>query len=124
MGELIRILPGTYEERPSTLCCLVLQREVFFTFFPVSSALKSGIIRRVATIPTPPTVRNPPLMRSPGRINTLTRRVESWWLWDGVKAWCVDDLTDEQKQYSLKSICNDTLLIERIKHGWRPTDYT
>ncbi|HEY0158983.1 MAG TPA: hypothetical protein VGF28_16985 [Thermoanaerobaculia bacterium] len=122
MGVLIRVLPGIYTARPEDINELASEPEVFFTFFPVAHALRKKIVRRVGAAAIPSRVARPPLLRSPGRINPLTRAIENWWLWDGNQSWCVDRLDDEQKQLSVKAIWNDTLLIERIVAGWRPAE--
>jgi len=59
-----------------------------------------------------------PILRSPGYEDPKTNKVEGWWLSDGHEAWRVDELSDAENQLSLKSIMNDTLLIDPIISGW------
>lgn len=122
MGEFIRILPGTYQEQPS-IDTLMAQAERFATFFPLGAALRRGIVRWVAKADWPPEHDRFPTLRSPGYVNPSTGKIENWWLWDGAKSWRVDSLTEAERRLSLKSIMNDTLLIERIVSGWQPSDF-
>ena len=123
MGELIRVAPGTYGTRPANLATVIAGCEIFYTFFPLATALKQKIIRRISNYEIPVHVARPPVLRSPGRVNMTSKRIENWWLWDGVRSWPVNELTEEQKKLSVKAIWNDTLLVDRIVNGWRPSDY-
>jgi hypothetical protein len=123
MGELMRVLPGLYDNVPECLIGLVEQRERFVTFFPLAAAVKRQIVRYVDNVPVPAVVDHFPVLRSPGYVNPATNEIESWWLWNGESAWRVDELSDAEKNFSLKSIMNDTLLIERIISGWTPANF-
>jgi hypothetical protein len=123
LGEMIRVLEGVDETRPSDIAALVNTEEQFYTFFPIAAALKKSIVSRVAHLGIPVRDPWPPLMRSPGRYNAKTRRVETWWISQAGKAWQVDALDENEKDLSVKGILNDTLLIEHIESGWRPRDF-
>jgi hypothetical protein len=115
-GSLIRVLPGFYQEPPKTLEPLVQQAHVFVVFFPLKSAIRQGIVRRVANVPVPPMARGFPVFRD-GLANPKTGKVDVWWLWDGQKSWRVGTLTEEQKSYPVRQIVNDTMLIMMIEKG-------
>ena len=88
-------------------------------FFPLAAALKSKIVRKVGLFDIPPHARQLPLFRS-GVIDPQTGWIENWWLWDGENTRMVGSISQEQRKLPIKSIWNDTLLIERIEQGWSP----
>jgi hypothetical protein len=121
-GALIRVLPGTFDHRLSAFAELVKEPTRFFTFFPVSAALKRGILAFVAHESVPEHSKPFPLFKVPAPRDPLTGRIKRWWLWDGEREWPVDDLAPEHRNLSIRSNINDTLLIERIVSGWSPAD--
>jgi hypothetical protein len=113
-GGLIRVLPGTYEERPTAgrLSELVRRRERFVVFFPVRAAANRGLVSVVANEPIPPHAQSFPLFKS--------GRPGNWWLWDGEHEWRIGELTAEQRTLPTRGIWNDTMLASRIASGWSP----
>lgn len=122
MGPLIRVLPGLHEQVPD-LGALAQRRESFWLFFPLGSAVRRRIVRRVATAAIPDRARSMPLMRSPGPIED--GRVVRWAIMNGgdIVRW-VDRLDSEERDLSERSIWNDTLLVERLQSGWSPRDWS
>lgn len=118
-GALLRILPGSFESRPSDFSELVRQPESFVTFFPIQSAVSRNIVQVVASYPVPSFAKPFPLFRC-GVIVPETGKVKEWWFWDGEKEWKVGNLTTEQRKLPLRGIWNDTLLVERLETGWTP----
>ncbi len=53
-GQLIRVLPGVYDNQPD-LAEVVKQRERFFVFFPLDAAIREGIFRVVEQYEVPVT---------------------------------------------------------------------
>lgn len=123
MGSLIRVLAGFFDHRPESLDKISTEEERFLTFFPVRAAESEKIIEFVGNEPVPERCQKLPTFRSPGKIDTINKRVINWWLWDGETAWRVETLTEEQKDFPIKAIWNDTLLRERVMAEWRPRDY-
>jgi hypothetical protein len=119
MGAMIRVLPGIYENAPSDFLEVINKDTNFWIFFPVVAALKRGIICKVGNFDVPDFAKKFPLFRA-GIVNSKTKRVESWWLWDGSEEWMVGEITDEQRKLPIRQIWNDTLLIERVEEGWLP----
>lgn len=117
-GELVRVLPGLYDERLDSFEDVVARRARFCTFFPLQAAVAKGIVAVVANEEIPAEARPFPLFRT-GLVNS-EGRVENWWLWDGDREWPVGKLTDEQRHLPIRGIWNDTLLVERIVSGWTP----
>jgi hypothetical protein len=123
MGELMHVLPGLYDNLPVDFIGLVEQRERFVTFFSLVAAVKRQIVRYVDNVEVPALYGPFPVLRSPGYVDPKTNKIERWWLWDGNSSWRVNELSDAEKNFSLNSIMNDTLLIERIVNGWTPADF-
>ena len=120
-GELIRVLPGLYELRPSDWGAIASQNERFFAFFPLRAALARRIVSVVAHAEVPERCKDFPVFRT-GTRNPATGRVDVWWLWDGDREWRVRVLTPEQLELPIRGVWNDTLLIGRIVEGWSPRD--
>lgn len=118
-GAMLRVLGGLYEERPADFAELAAKRERFNVFFPLAAAIAEGIVEPIANEPVPEHAREFPLFRT-GRRNPKTGKVDVWWFWDGEREWPVEELSDEQRDVSIRGIVNDTRLIERIVSGWTP----
>lgn len=118
-GALLRVLPGVFKERPKNLGAIVAGKELFFAFFPIQAAINRGIVRVVGREPIPSRAQQFPLFRA-GNINSVTGRVEQWWLWNGAKSWKIDSLSDDQLDLPIEEVVNDTMLIRRIEQGWTP----
>src|SRR5258708_17996155 len=88
-GGLIRVLLGTYRERPSNFAELVRGPDQFRIFLPVRASASRGFIRIVSNEEIPPYALPFPLFKS--------GRPGNWWLWDGEREWRVCELTVEQR---------------------------
>lgn len=113
-GGLIRVLEGTYGERPADFAAMTRSRECFVVFFPVRAAANRGLVKIVAHEEIPPHAREFPLFKS--------GRPGSWWLWDGEREWRIGELAPDQRSLPFREIWNDTLLAKRIANGWSPAD--
>ena len=104
---------------------LSIRGNLFFsTFFPLGAAVNRCIVSVVGNATIPEKQKPFPLFRN-GVVDPKTKKVETWWLWDGEKEWCIGKLTKEQRRLPLNEVWNDTLLVERIESGWTPeTDQT
>jgi len=118
-GALVRILPGFYADRPAELSDVVKTLERFVTFFPLQAAISRGIFQIVGNEDLPPASKRFPLFRAAGFVDRAGR-VHDWFLWDGEREWKVGQLTDEQRALPIRSVWNDTLLVQRIEEEWTP----
>ena len=118
-GALIRILPGLFDERPGDLCELAAKESRFVTFFPLQQAVNKDIFQVVANCEVPESAKEFPVFRAAGHVDRQGR-VANWYIWNGEQSWQVDHLTEEQLRLPIRSVWNDTLLIERIEQGWTP----
>lgn len=120
-GQLVRVLPGVYPERPADLERLVGEKEVFFIFFPATAAASKGLVEKVGDFAIPIWAQGIPLMRRPGARGP-GGKVLSWFIVSDRGEKLVKELDENQRQLSLAVIWNDTLLAERIASGWKPSD--
>jgi hypothetical protein len=120
-GFLLRVAPGTYSRRPEDFSDLVRLEARFLLFFPLGPACHRNIVRLVAEEAIPGAYQVFPRFRAAGA-RSKEGRVLNWFLWDGDREWPADIPSDELAKYPIRSIWNDTLLIERICSRWRSSD--
>lgn len=116
VGDLIRVLPGIYPERPANFDTLAGSNEDYMIFFPLSAAYKRKIIECVGFYPADG-FSKPPYMRTE---HNVRGEFLGWHIID-TDTWqrkLVKSLSLDQKQFSPWGIWNDTLLIERITNNW------
>jgi hypothetical protein len=118
MGELIRVLPGFFPERPAEFQSLANQKELYHTFIGAEVLVRRKIFSVVGHAEVPAAARKFPLFRA-GAI-TPAGKVEYWWLWDGEKEWRIGKLTDEQLDLPIRAFWNDLSLIYHLEVGWTP----
>ncbi|MFA6131200.1 MAG: hypothetical protein WC730_02990 [Patescibacteria group bacterium] len=113
LGQLIKVFQGVYPKSldEDELKKLAIQPERFYIYYPLSAALRAGLVEKkvYSEIET----NNPPFVLR----NGLERdgKVRNWYIYEpGVKPYLVEQLTDEQKTYSEKAIVNHTALQEYI----------
>jgi len=100
LGEMIRVLPGIYPERPESLSDLVRGKERFFIFTPLNALLRDGDVVIVG---------NQPIPSYAGSIKTT--RI----------AGAPDDRSEEEKSLTI-SFSNAGLayLVEAMCSAWLP----
>lgn len=116
-GNLIRVLPGFFNDRPSNFSKIVKAPTKFVKFFPLQAAINKGIVTIVANEPVPAHAQKFPIFRN-GNISPETKKVRVWWFWDGEKSWKVGNITEEQRKMPILGLVNDTRLIDLIESGW------
>ena len=116
-GELIRVLPGLFEEEPEDFSQIVRERERFFVFFPLSAACNRRIVSIIANEKIPPIASDFPLLRQAGFVDR-DGKVHDWWIFDGKRERRPRRSDPQIASLSPCEIWNDTLLIERIAEGW------
>ncbi len=111
MGSLIRVLTN---EGVSSADNPRLET-MFYCFYPLRTALFHKLAREVGHIDH----KGPfPVFRS--GLPDRDGRVETWWLWDGAKEWCVEKLKPAQRLYPFKEIISHDVLVTRAAENWRP----
>lgn len=118
-SQLIRVLRGVFDTRPDDLSALVSADAAFVTFFPLDGASKKGVVELVAHYPIPPEALAFPVFRT-GIPDRTTRKVATWWFWDGEKEWMVGSITEAQRSMPIRAILTLPTLVDRIEAGWTP----
>jgi hypothetical protein len=118
-GSLIRVLIPLLASPAEHLDVLAAMGDRFLTFFPVGAAVNRKIVRFAGNVAVPDKYKEVPPMRAPGG-RTPRGKVMNWWVLEGGKERRVDELTPEQRRWSIASVINDTLLVKRIEQDWRP----
>jgi hypothetical protein len=118
-GDLIRVFPGIYLEKPSHFAEVLMSEPRFTIFFPVGAAVRRSSVNIVAHEPIPEELQRFPLFRA-GAFNPVLGTVNAWWLWDGDRQWQVGDLTEEQRRLPIREAWTEGLLIDRIEQDWSP----
>lgn len=93
LGELIRVLPGFFAERPKEFQSIADQKELYCTFFIVGASVRRKIFSAVGYAELPVASQKFQLFRT--GIFNLAGKVEHWSLWDGEREWMVGRLTNE-----------------------------
>jgi hypothetical protein len=116
IGDLIRVLPNFYPERPSDIEELNTSIEKFMVFFPLSFAYKKNIVSLVGYF-SANNFGKPKYMKSQ---HFIKGEFIGWHIVD-TETWqrtLVGNLTLEQRQLSPWGIWNDTLLINNLVNDW------
>ncbi|TPD65422.1 adenylate/guanylate cyclase domain-containing protein [Flavobacterium microcysteis] len=116
IGNLIRVLPGLYSDRPANLLKLADSKESFMVFFTLSVAYKQKIVEHVGHYPAD-SFEKPKYMRTE---HIVRGEFLGWHIID-TETWqrqLAKMLTLEQKKLSPWGIWNDILLIENLVNDW------
>jgi hypothetical protein len=122
IGDMIRVLPGVYSERPDSFDQIAGSKERYMVFFPVSAANKRKIIEQVGYYPATGFTK-PDYMRTE---HTVRGEFLGWHIIN-TETWqrqLVKKLSSEQKELSPWGVWNDTLLIERLSNNWSLQNWT
>ena len=116
IGDLIRVLPGLFTERPDDFDAIASAKERYMIFFPLSAANNRKLVERVGFYPADE-FEMPKYMRTK---HIIGKEFIGWHIvqTDTMKRQLLQTLTPEQKQLSPWPTWNDTLLIERLVNHW------
>lgn len=116
-GEVLRILDGTYDQRPTTFTGIPTK---YFVLYPLKKLLRKGegYVKFVANAEVPLEAREFPTFRNgtPG----ADGKVANWWFWDGQNERRIGQITREQRSYPFFEVLNPEALLEAIETGWTP----
>jgi hypothetical protein len=118
-GAMLRLFDELYPSRPANLNAIVSGRVRLSIFFPLQAAVDRGLVEVIGRVSIPKSLQTFPIFRT-GMVNPQTKKVDSWWLWDGEHEWRIGELTPEQRTLPIRGVWNDTILIQRIEEGWSP----
>lgn len=121
MGQLVRVLPGLYQNRPD-LKQLAQTKELYFVFYPVKYAIRDREAELVAQESVPEWARPFPMMRRQAR--------DGWLIGDGLCQSTVDEirrmtyvreLTPEQKKLAFGNLLRPhPVMVRELARGWTP----
>jgi len=127
MGHLVRVLPGLFETRPQDIAELATQKELYFVFYPVSYALRDGLVHFVSNQPIPEWAKPSPLMRWRGlEDNTgkscwkILRASDELTLDFHRRTPAIRELTPDQKKLSIHWLLGHESMVSHIARGWIP----
>jgi len=115
-GDLVRVLPGLYSDRPANFDKLAGSKERFMVFFPLSAAYNRKIVEPVGYY-SADSFGKPKYMRTE---HIVRGEFLGWHIID-TETWqrqLEKKLSPEQKKLSPWGIWNDTLLIENLIGDW------
>jgi len=127
-GELVRVLPGLYENRPSDFAALAREKEVYFIFYIMNYALSTGQAEVVSNQPVPEWAKAPPTMRHAAAFGEFGR-VARWRIVSAasqltpqelIHTPLLAELTPEQKKLSLREIWPHAAMVRELARGWTP----
>ncbi len=116
-GALLNVFDKTFEKRPDDIAAVAELSSRFLLFFPLGAAIAKGNFKIVGNVQVPNNSTDFPIFRA-GVVDPQIGKVAVWWLWDGEKEWRVGSLDAKQRKFPIRSVWNDTMLIERIDTGW------
>jgi hypothetical protein len=128
MGELVRIVPGLFSERPD-IAALMRQRELYFVFFTLEYALKEkDKFSIVSNQPVPDFAKPLPMMRKQGHIDRAGNTL-FWYIGEARKmstlaelqrAPRITRLTAEEEKLSIGELWPPPVMIDKLASGRLP----
>jgi hypothetical protein len=128
MGQLVRVLPGTYSARPLDFATLASQKELYFVFFTLELGLRAKQVEIVSNQPIPEWAKEFPIMRRRGGIDRQGQ-TQNWIIGHGLRLYTVPDiqrafhvreLTPEQRKLSIPTLMSPQALTKAIMKCWTP----
>jgi hypothetical protein len=127
-GELVRVLPGLYTKRPSDFAALARQKELYFVFYIMNYALRTGQAEVVSNQSVPEWAKAHPMMRHAAAFDDF-RRVIRWRIISAASRLTLEELqrtplltelTPEQKRLSIREIWPHAVMVKELARGWTP----
>ncbi len=112
-GYLIRILPGLYTDKCDNIQELVEQKQRFWIFYPLGTAIRRKLITKVGNFAIPTYAQELPPMRARGGI-AKDGTVLNWYRCEGTNVQRIN-LTEKDLDLSLRGVANHQYLIDIIK---------
>jgi hypothetical protein len=127
-GELVRVLPGLYTNRPPDLAALARQKEMYFVFYIMNYAVRAGQAEVVSNQPVPEWAKAHPMMRHAAAFDDF-RRVIRWRIVSAASQLTpqeliytplLTELTPEQEKLSIREIWPHAAMVREMARGWTP----
>lgn len=117
--DVLRIFRPKFNERPENFTDIAMQEVEFTVLCPLTAAVRSEEIPRVANCPVRSDLQPFPKFRN-GIANPKTNIVDDWWIWDGEKEYRVGHLTMEQMTIPRLAIRNLVSIIDLVEGRTHP----
>ncbi len=127
-GELVRVLPGLYENRPSDLAQLARQKELYFVFYILNYGLRAGQAEIVSNQPVPEWAKPHPIMRHSAATDETGKTIR-WRIISAASRLTLEELrrtpllfqlTPEQEKLSIHEIWPHAAMVKQLARGWTP----
>ena len=127
-GELVRVLPGLYENRPADLAQLAQQKELYFVFYILNYALRADQAEIVSNHPVPEWAKPHPIMRHSAATDETGKTIR-WRLISAASRLTLEELqrtpllfqlTPEQEKLSIREIWPHAAMVRELARGWTP----
>lgn len=120
-GDLVRLLDGTFSERPTEFKTLAEKREAYYLFiFSVRTSIKWGDIELVGHEEVPKKFKTIPEFRITGVPDPITRKVDFWRLWKNGKEYPIGKMKRKYLDTPTLGVSNIKGLIEEIEDDYTP----
>ena len=128
MGQLVRVLPGLFNTRPTDFAELAKQNELYFVFYTLNYALLDQQAEVVSHQPLPEWAQSYPLMRWCGA-RDLSGKAISWKIFSASSSLTVDEhqrtpiirnLTPEQQKLSIRELWPHPVMVKKLTRSWTP----
>ncbi|HLJ26019.1 MAG TPA: ribonuclease E inhibitor RraB [Candidatus Angelobacter sp.] len=127
-GELVRVFPGLYVNRPADFAALARQKELYFVFYIMNYALRVGLAEIISNQPVPEWAKPYPTMRHAVALDDFGR-VVCWRIISAANPLTVEELiraprftelTLEQTRLSIYEIWPHAAMVKNLARGWIP----
>jgi hypothetical protein len=116
-GPLVRVISGSWSSPPD-LDALAQAPTEFVCFVRLGSRNPPHHLKYFGSYAVHADARDFPMFRS--GLSGRDKKVHVWWLWDGVKSWKIGALKPEQRDFPIRGIWDEEMLVERLENGWSP----
>lgn len=104
LGDLVRVIPGFFEETPSPEVADEPSR--LLLAYPLAAARKQDLVRPVFSAAVPEEYKTFPLMRGSGD-----------WMWDGTRSWQEPRSGPDRRRLPFRAIVTHRALVAYIEAG-------
>ncbi len=128
MGQLVRVLPGLFDNRPNGFGELAEQKELYLVFYSLNSALRNDQVEFVSHQPVPEWARPYPMMRWAGARDASGKTV-AWKIFSASSRLTLEEheqtpvihnLTPQQERLSIHHLWAHPVMIKELARGWTP----
>lgn len=121
-GDLVRILDGVFETRPSDFKQLVNNKEVYYTFLAtVHYSVHKHLIELVGWEEVPDQFRTIPLFRAVGGLSDpKTHKVKRWRLWDNNQDTYIGRMREKYLDLPTLRVSSLGGIVKMIEEGYTP----